>query len=96
MQVFANVLVEYGAKMVDKTFTYIIPDKLKSVLKTGMKVKIPFGKTIINGFVIEITNECNTENLKEIIDITDSNFVLNEELLKLGKIIQNQTNKCQW
>lgn len=88
---FANVLVEYGAKMVDKTFTYIIPDKLKSVLKTGMKVKIPFGKNIINGFVLEIINECNTENLKEIIDITDSNFVLNEELLKLGKIIQNQT-----
>ena len=88
---FANVLVEYGAKMVDKTFTYLIPEKLKTILKPGMKVKVPFGKTIINGFVLEIINESNNENLKEIIDITDYNFVLNEELLKLGKIIQNQT-----
>ena len=88
---FANVLVEYGAKMVDKTFTYLIPDKLKTILKPGMKVKVPFGKTIINGFVLEITNESNNENLKEIIDITDYNFVLNDELLRLGKIIQNLT-----
>lgn len=88
---FANVLVEYGAKMVDKTFTYLIPEKLKGVLKPGMKVKVPFGKTIINGFVLEITNKSNNENLKEIIDITDYNFVLNDELLRLGKIIQNQT-----
>lgn len=88
---FANVLVEYGAKMVDKTFTYLIPDKLKTILKPGMKVKVPFGKTIINGFVLEIINKSNNENLKEIIDITDYNFVLNDELLRLGKIIQNQT-----
>ena len=88
---FANVLVEYGAKMVDKTFTYLIPEKLKTILKPGMKVKVPFGKTIINGFVLEIINESNNENLKEIIDITDYNFVLNDELLRLGKIIQNQT-----
>ena len=88
---FANVLVEYGAKMVDKSFTYLIPEKLKGVLKPGMKVKVPFGKTIINGFVLEITNESNNDNLKEIIDITDYNFVLNNELLRLGKIIQNQT-----
>ena len=88
---YANVLVEYGAKMVDKTFTYLIPSKLKEILKPGMKVKVPFGKTIINGFVVEIINECNNENLKEIIDISDYNFILNDELLKLGKIIQEQT-----
>ena len=36
---YADVLVEYSAKMVDQTFTYIIPLALASKLKRGMKVK---------------------------------------------------------
>ena len=29
---YANILVEYGAKALDQTFTYIIPDILKDNL----------------------------------------------------------------
>ena len=41
---YAEVLIEYSAKSIDKTFTYIIPENLISILKVGMKVIIPFGK----------------------------------------------------
>lgn len=88
---YANILVEYGAKALDQTFTYIIPDALKDNLKVGMKVKVPFRNTLINGFVLEITNNCNNNNLKEIASITDEYFCLNKELLELGKTLKELT-----
>lgn len=89
---FAKVLIEYNVKSLDKTFTYIIPAKLKDILKVGMKVIIPFGRQKINGFVIEITNTNNDEfELKEIIDVVDKELKLNEELLELGKYLKEQT-----
>lgn len=89
---YANVLIEYSAKSIDKTFTYIIPENLKEDIKVGMKVLVPFGPKIINGFVTGITNTF-TDNyeLKEIKDIVDKYLVLNEELLKLGEYLQSKT-----
>ena len=54
---YAEVLIEYSAKSIDKTFTYIIPDNLKKDIKIGMKVLIPFGTKTINGFVTNITDK---------------------------------------
>ena len=89
---YAEVLIEYSAKSVDRTFTYVIPSKLKEVLVPGMKVKVPFNNRLINGFVTKIKddNETNYE-LKEISDIIDANFKLNEELMKLGEYLQSVT-----
>ena len=88
---YAEVLVEYGAKALDKNFTYLIPDRLKNVLQIGMKVIVPFGNSTINGFVINIKNTTDNSNLKEIIDIPKQNFVLNKELLDLGIFIKENT-----
>ena len=89
---FAEVLVEYTNKAVDKTFTYIIPDTLKDTLKVGMKVKVPFGNKIINGIVLKITNTYNSEyELKSIKEVIMSEFCLNKELLSLGKYLSDKT-----
>lgn len=88
---YAEVLVQYGAKALDREFTYIIPKDLENELKVGMKVIVPFANTTINGFVINIKDICNLENLKSIIDISNKDFILNEELLKLGHFIKENT-----
>ncbi len=88
---YADVLVEYGVKSLDRTFTYIIPNNLKTKLKVGMKVIVPFGSLNINGFVIGIKNHTDLDNLKEIKEITNENFILNEELLKLGHFVKEKT-----
>ena len=88
---YAEVLVEYGAKALDRKFTYIVPDKLKTDIQVGMKVIVPFGNSTINGFVVNISDTSETNNLKEIIDIPKQNFILNEELLKLGSFIKETT-----
>ena len=90
---YAEVLIEYKVKSLDRTFTYLVPDRLRDILRVGMKVTVPFGQgdSVINGFVTGIKNEIDTGNLKEIIAITDYELVLNEELLELGKFLRDST-----
>lgn len=87
----AEVLIGYGAKIIDKAFSYDVPKTLEDKLKVGMKVVVPFGKTTTNGFVINIKNKTNENELKSITSIADETFVLNDELLKLGKYIKETT-----
>lgn len=87
----AEVLIGYGAKIIDKAFSYDVPKNLEDKLKVGMKVVVPFGKTTTNGFVINIKNKTNENELKSITNIADETFVLNDELLKLGKYIKETT-----
>ncbi len=89
---YAEVLIEYSAKSIDKTFTYLIPESLKDDLQIGMKVLVPFGNKIINGFVTNIKDEYQEDyELKEIKDVVDKYLVLNDELLKLGTYLQEET-----
>ena len=44
---FAQVIIEYPSKVIDKTFTYHIPKNLKDQLKVGMKVIVPFKNSVI-------------------------------------------------
>jgi len=89
---YAEILIEYPTKKIDKYFTYIIPKTLKNVINVGMKVKVPFGNKIINGFVMNITDAYNNGyELKEIEDVVDKELILNEELMKLGLFIQDKT-----
>ena len=89
---YAEVLVEYTNKAVDKTFTYLVPDNLKDTIKVGMKVKIPFNNKIINGFVLKLKNNDDSDyELKSIYKIDDENLILNKELISLGKHLQECT-----
>ena len=89
---YAEVLIEYNNKSIDKTFTYLVPSFIKDTLKVGMKVKVPFGNKVINGFVTKIKNEYNdTYQLKEIVNIVDKYLILNEEMLSLGTYLQQKT-----
>ena len=94
---YANVLIEYPVKTLDKTFTYIIPKNLLNQIRVGMKVLVPFANRIINGFVTNIkeTNDSEYE-LKEINKIVDEYFCLNEELMEMGSFLQSKTfnNLC--
>ena len=87
---YADVLIEYNVKSIDKTFTYIIPKSMNA--KIGMKVKVPFGKKTINGFIVDIKDNYDSDyDLKEIVEIVDENFVLNDELLLLGDYLHTKT-----
>ena len=89
---YAEILIEYPTKKIDKYFTYIIPNNLSNIINVGMKVKVPFGNKVINGFVMRIKKSFNEEyELKEIIDVVDKELILNDELMNLGVFIQENT-----
>ena len=87
-----GVLVELSSKNIDRIFEYEVPEELASLIKVGIRVLVPFGKIELEGFILSIKNNKDTDNdLKSIINIVDSSIVLNSELLELGKKLQKST-----
>ena len=89
---YADILVEYTNKAIDKTFTYIVPDDLKESIKIGMKVKVPFSNKIINGIVLKLKKTYDGDyELKSIKELVNTDITLNKELLSLGKYLSEKT-----
>ena len=89
---YANVIIEITAKSLDKTFTYKVPNQYKDLIKIGARVKVPFGKNILEGFVLSLSNEfVENYEIKEILELVDKEPLLNEEMLYLGKEISEKT-----
>ncbi|MCX4365912.1 MAG: primosomal protein N' [Bacilli bacterium] len=90
---YADVLIQYGVKSLDHTFTYHIPSAFIGQLDKGMKVSVPFGKQNINGFVLKIHDNAPTGDyeVKDITNIITKELKLNDELLQLGYYIKNRT-----
>ena len=89
---YANVIIEYPVKSLNKMFIYKVPEKLQDVIQVGMKVYVPFGKSEVFGFVVELKNTNDTDyELKEIIRIDNEELVLNKELMDVGKYLSNIT-----
>ena len=40
---YADIIVDISQEKLDKTFQYLIPQKLVSKIEEGKKVRIPFG-----------------------------------------------------
>ncbi len=87
----AEVLVEITNSNVDKTFDYNVPDKFINDIKVGIRVEVPFGKRIVNGFVLAVKKCSDLDDLKDISNIIDKEIVLTDELLELGKIVRDKT-----
>lgn len=87
----ARVLTQISNMNIDKTFDYIVPSNLESKVLIGVRVKVPFNNRILEGFVLEISSDINScFELKEIIDVVDSEPILNEELLSLGRFMSKK------
>lgn len=91
MKKIASVIVDVPVLQIDRPFDYLIPDDLYEHLEKGMRVIVPFGNRQVQGFVVNIKEETEVAELKEIIEPMDIEPVLNPELLKLGEYIANET-----
>lgn len=85
-----NVLVELSNRNIDKLFTYKVKPSQEKDIKVGVRVKVPFGKQKLEGFIMEINNSLQ-DDLKEIDEVVDSEVILTDELLSLGKYIKDKT-----
>lgn len=83
-----SVLVEIKS-LNEKTFTYSVPTNLIPKAKLGVRVSVPFGSRSLNGLIIGYEKNSEYET-KDIIDVLDEEPILNEELIKLGKMMSER------
>ena len=66
----------------EKTFSYSVPEALQQEISIGKRVLVPFGKRRFTGYIINVSHLAYYEDVKEIIEILDSEPLFNEEDLK--------------
>ncbi|MCI4137265.1 primosomal protein N' [Bacillus vallismortis] len=89
----AEVIVDVSTKNIDRPFDYKIPDHLKGMIKTGMRVIVPFGPRKIQGFVTAVkeASDLSRKSVKEVEDLLDLTPVLTEELMNLSSWLSDKT-----
>ncbi|MBT2649668.1 primosomal protein N' [Bacillus sp. ISL-34] len=80
----ASVIVDVPAKQTDREFDYRIPEKWNQVIKPGMRVIVPFGPRMVQGFVTGFKAKSDFAKLRYIKEPMDLEPILNDELLQLG------------
>ena len=80
---FAEIIIDQDAKALDRVFEYIIPEELE--VSIGMRVYVPFGSRILQGYIINIKNTCEYEErkLKKIISKIEDFSAIKSEMLQL-------------
>ena len=85
---YAEVIVELNSKKIDQMFTYKIPQEVAGVVKVGARVKVSFGRQILEGFVLRILDNISCDyELKPILELVDREPILTREMLWLGEEI---------
>ncbi len=62
----------------DKIFSYSVPDRFISHIAVGMRVLVPFGKRMMTGYIVELTDEEDRGDIKDILDILDGEALFSE------------------
>ena len=88
----ALVIVDLPAKQVNKPYTYKVPTEYEAIIERGERVLVPFGYRLVLGFVVDIVDEVNMDNIKEIDTILDLVPILSSEMLELSKKIARETS----
>ncbi|HZW38862.1 MAG TPA: primosomal protein N' [Ignavibacteriaceae bacterium] len=70
------------------TFTYSIPKDYEDVVEFGMRAAAPFGKRVLTGFVVNVTDTTNTEHkIKPLIEVLDEKPIITKKSLEFYKWI---------
>lgn len=84
---FAQVIIDQDIKAIDKVFEYSVPENMS--VNIGMRVFVPFGKRILQGFVIGLNKNCNYQEnkVKPIYSVVEDFSAIKEEMLAIMKFM---------
>lgn len=90
-----KVIIDIASSLVDKIFDYLLPE---NEIQVGSRVLVPFGKTIKEGYLVEIcqNSDYDQTKLKKIISKIDKVPVINSDQLELAKFMKRKfhTGMC--
>lgn len=84
-----DVLINLPSRQFDKSYTYLVPESFRNTICFGKRVLVHFGKTRVEGYVIN-KQECLEEGLKKVLKVLDDEPVFNQELLKIAQWMADQ------
>lgn len=84
-----KIIIDIASSLVDKVFDYILPD---DSFEVGMRVYVPFGKIVKEGYIVDISNESNYDQnkLKTVISKIDNFPVILKEQLELAEFMKKK------
>ncbi|MFA9423991.1 MAG: primosomal protein N', partial [Sedimentibacter sp.] len=84
---YVQVILNNNSKSTDQFYTYGVPERLEKGIKSGMRVKVNFGrnKHIIDALIISVLSHCDfpDNKIKPIIDVIDETPIVKDEMIKL-------------
>ena len=89
---FAKVIIDQDAKALDRVFEYVIVDGQD--IAVGMRVFVPFGSRILQGFVVDISDSCefDKDKLKSIISPVEDFSAIKPEMIELMKYMSKKNH----
>lgn len=80
---FASIIIDQDTKALDKVFEYNVPDEM--YIEKGMRVFVPFGARVLQGFVVGLKDDCSYDikKIKSIISPVEDFAAIKPELLDL-------------
>ena len=92
--IVAQVAVSSATLSFDTEFSYLVPDELRDMIKPGVRVLVPFGKSNkrVIGFVSRLLSFDDVpENVKPVLRLIDEQPLITDEQLKLIKYLKENT-----
>ena len=85
---YADIIVDISHEKLDKSFQYLVPEKLKEEIQVGMVVSIPFGRGnhVRKGYVVGISDEPKVKGiqLKSVAGIENDQETTESRLIALA------------
>src|SRR3989338_6465891 len=80
---------------IDRLFQYAVPEGLSAEIAVGKRLLVPFQNRTVVGYVVAVSDQAETEKIKEIGGVIDAEPILKDEMLILTKWI-GDNYFCSW
>jgi len=91
---YAKVIVDIASSAVDKVFDYYFEEDEKDRYSAGTRVLVPFGARVIEGYIIETSDEClyKKDKVKKIIRPLENFRCINQDQLEIARFMKEKYN----
>lgn len=89
----ANIVLESKTRVLDRLFSYKVPEKFINSIKEGSRVIVPFGlgNSKRLGIVVELTDEPLVDvKLKDIFKLIDEESLVSEDLIETAMFMRER------
>ena len=87
----ARIAVDMPQAHLDRPFDYLVPEKLADQARPGVRVRVRFAGTLIDGFLIERVAESDHQGtLRYLERVLSTEQVLTEEMLSLARAVADR------